>query len=123
MIHKAAWVSPDNRTVNQIYHVLPSSRHKSYLLNVRTYRGANVDSDHYLVMGILRARISNIRKTKSDKVIKYNIAKLKDPTSIQRFQYCLDENMRRTENSEDIDAEWNVFREGIKNGGRRNIRN
>lgn len=99
MIHKAAWVSPENRTVNQIDHVLTSSRHKSYLLNVRTYRGANVDSDHYLVMGILLAQKSNFRKTKADKVIKYNIAKLKDPTSIQRFQYCLDENMRRTENS------------------------
>ena len=31
-------------------------------MDVRSYRGANIDSDHYLVIAHLRARISNVNK-------------------------------------------------------------
>jgi hypothetical protein len=38
------------------------ARHMSDLLDVRSYRGGNVDSDHYLVIARMRARISNIKE-------------------------------------------------------------
>ncbi|GFX84863.1 uncharacterized protein TNCV_4996951 [Trichonephila clavipes] len=58
-IHKITWRSPDGSTCNQINHFLVDSRHKSHTLDVRTYRRANLDSDHFLVMAKVRARISN----------------------------------------------------------------
>ncbi|XP_055714419.1 uncharacterized protein LOC129808671 [Phlebotomus papatasi] len=57
-VHKATWTSPDGITSNQIDHVLIDRRHRTSLMNVRTYRGANIDSDHYLVGAVFRARIS-----------------------------------------------------------------
>ncbi|XP_035903140.1 craniofacial development protein 2-like [Anopheles stephensi] len=47
--YKATWVPADEVTSNQIDHVLISRRRQSSLLNVRTYQGTNIDSDHYLI--------------------------------------------------------------------------
>jgi hypothetical protein len=50
-IHIASWKSPTGTHRNQIEHVLTDGRHQSNLLDVRVFRGPNMDSDHYLVMG------------------------------------------------------------------------
>ena len=47
-IHKFTWKSPDGRTTNQIDHVTVNNKWRRSLLNVRVYKGADVNSDHYL---------------------------------------------------------------------------
>ncbi|MBN3318165.1 CFDP2 protein, partial [Atractosteus spatula] len=47
-IHKEGWRLPNRATQNQIDHVLIDTRHRSDILDVRSYRGANIDSDHFL---------------------------------------------------------------------------
>jgi endonuclease/exonuclease/phosphatase family metal-dependent hydrolase len=61
-IHKTTWKSSDGQTMNQIDHILIDMRHKSNVMDVRSFRGANIDSDHFLVISKLRARISNCKK-------------------------------------------------------------
>jgi hypothetical protein len=63
-IHNAMWKSPNGTHRNQIDHVLMDGRHRSNLLDVRVFRGPNVDSDHYLVIGKMRGRICNANKEK-----------------------------------------------------------
>ena len=41
-IHKVTLVSPDRRTLNQIYHIAISGKWKTSLLDVRNRRGADV---------------------------------------------------------------------------------
>ena len=48
-IHKATWCSTDQFTGKQIDHVVIDRRHLSSVLDVRTFRGVTIDSDHYLV--------------------------------------------------------------------------
>jgi len=55
-IHKHTWVSPDGRYISQIDHVLIKNRYKSNITNVKSYREADVDSDHYLVIIILSSQ-------------------------------------------------------------------
>jgi hypothetical protein len=54
------------------------ARHMSDLLDVRSYRGGNVDSDHYLAIARMRARISNLKKLRGERIRKFCISKLQD---------------------------------------------
>lgn len=103
-IHKATWKHPNGRTNNQIDHVLISARHKSNLLDVRTYKGANVDSDHFLVASRLRFKISNAGKTKRSKITKFNTSKLQVPETKMEFQTTL--NRIAQCDTHDINSQW-----------------
>jgi endonuclease/exonuclease/phosphatase family metal-dependent hydrolase len=56
-IHKYTWTSPDGKTHNQIDHILIDRRRHSSILDVRFFRGADCDSDHYLVVAKVRERL------------------------------------------------------------------
>jgi hypothetical protein len=53
-IHKHTRTSPDGVTPNQISHVLIDKRWHSNILYVRSFRGADCDTDHYLIVAKLR---------------------------------------------------------------------
>jgi len=57
-IHKYTWASPDGKTHNQIDHVLIDRRWHSSVLDVRSFRGADCDIDHYLVIAKVRERLA-----------------------------------------------------------------
>jgi hypothetical protein len=56
-MHKATCVSPDGQTTIHINHILIDREQATSIVNVRTYRGANYDSDHYLGKGMYKSRI------------------------------------------------------------------
>jgi hypothetical protein len=61
IIHKTTWKSLDGKTENQIDHLLIDKIHLSNLMDGSSYRGANVESNHYLVGIKLRAGMSNAK--------------------------------------------------------------
>ena len=56
--HKATWVFPDKLTENQIDHVMVRQRYRSSLQDVRVRRGADIRSDHHLVVTKIKMRLS-----------------------------------------------------------------
>jgi hypothetical protein len=48
-IHKETWSSPDGTTSNQTDLVMIDSRHATDILDVKSCRAADCDSDHYMV--------------------------------------------------------------------------
>ena len=56
-IHKATWRSPDHRTENQIDHICISRKFRRSCRDVRVRRGADVSSDHHLVVTAVRLRL------------------------------------------------------------------
>ncbi len=79
-IHQATWVSPDGVTRNQIDHCLVDGRHFSDVINVKVRRGANVDSDHFLVVVDVRARIDRAQTARAQATKRFAANKLKDPS-------------------------------------------
>jgi hypothetical protein len=49
-IHKYTWMSPDGKTHSQIDHILVDRRRHLNVLDVRSFRAADCDADHYLVV-------------------------------------------------------------------------
>ncbi|XP_055388146.1 uncharacterized protein LOC129616516, partial [Condylostylus longicornis] len=107
-IHKGTWKIPGTNLANQIDHVLISTRWSSSIIDVRSCRGANCDSDHYLVKTILRQRISNVAKNRGVRRVKWDSDKLKDNEITQQFQNSVKNLMHETDYIfENIDDEWN----------------
>jgi hypothetical protein len=57
-IHKYTWMSPDGKTHNQMNHILVYRHRHSNVLDVRSYKTADRDSDHYLVVANVRERLT-----------------------------------------------------------------
>ena len=60
-IHKATWISPNHVTENQIDHICISRKFRSWQ-DVRMMRGANVSSDHHLLMTAVKFRLKRFTK-------------------------------------------------------------
>ena len=60
-IHMVTWKSPDRRTTNQIDHGIARDKWRRSLHNLRVYKGADVNSDHYLLKATIRLKC---RRTK-----------------------------------------------------------
>jgi endonuclease/exonuclease/phosphatase family metal-dependent hydrolase len=102
-IYLGTWKIPGANEVNQIDHVLTSARHASSIIDVRSFRGPNCDTDHYLVKVKIRERIANVQKSMGVKKERWNIDKLKEEKERQEYQRALTRKLQ--ENKMGIDEE------------------
>jgi endonuclease/exonuclease/phosphatase family metal-dependent hydrolase len=78
-IHKYTWIFSDGKTHNQIDHILIDRRRHSSILDVRSFRGADFDSDHYLVAANARERLAvGKRMVKKMDVERFNLKQLNE---------------------------------------------
>ena len=71
-IHKDTWTSPDGKTHNQIDHVSTDRRWHSSILDVLSFRGADCDTDHYLVVAKVRERLAVIKQAQKFDAERFN---------------------------------------------------
>ena len=75
-IHKAIWVSPDQRTENQIDHVCISRKFRRSLEDVRVLRGVDISSDHHLLLAVMKLRLKIFHKNDGYRRPKYQVSLL-----------------------------------------------
>jgi hypothetical protein len=98
-IHKHNWTSPDGVTHNQIEHVLIDKRRHSNLLDVRSFRGADCDTDHYLVVAKLRERISVSKRARQNfDLERFDLRKLDDVEVKKKHQVGISNTFAALEN-------------------------
>jgi len=59
-ILKYTWTTPDGKRHNQIDQIFRDERGHSVTFDVPSFRGANCDIDHYLVLANVRQKLSII---------------------------------------------------------------
>jgi endonuclease/exonuclease/phosphatase family metal-dependent hydrolase len=57
-IHKYTWTSSDGKTHNQLDHILIDRRWHASILDMRPFRGADCDTDHFVVVAKVRERLA-----------------------------------------------------------------
>jgi hypothetical protein len=80
-IHKFTWTSPDGKTRNQIGHILIDRR-----LDVRSFRGADRDTDQYLVVAEIRERLAVSKQTMYNfHMERFNLKKLSEVEGKEQY--------------------------------------
>jgi len=114
-IHKHTWVSPDACTKNQIDYMAMCGKFRS-ALDTCAFCGADVNSDHHLVIAKIKLRLCRVEKNKN-RLRKYNTAKLKVPEVAQSFKIelrdrfsCLsdDEANNSDDHAQDVENDWKI---------------
>ena len=106
-------VSPDNITENQIDHIAISKRFRKSLLDVRNKRGADIGSDHHLMIANFRFKILAAGKKFETRGKKYNVQKLQKPSIREGFILELKNRflVLSTQNEDtDIEASWKAIK-------------
>jgi hypothetical protein len=118
-IHKYTWTSPDGKTHNQIDHILVDRRRDSNVLDVRSFRAADCDSDHYLVVvAKVRERLSvNKQKSHRFNMERFNLKRLNDVESKEQFRVEVSHRFAALEDLDtevEINSAWETIRENVK---------
>ncbi len=111
-IHKTTWISPDTKTRNQIDHITVARRWRKSMIDVRAYRGADIASDHQLVIAKFRVKIARATRIDQLRNKRYNIKKLKDPQVIREFSTKLTNRFQALSEIDDgtVEKKWEMVK-------------
>ena len=107
-IHKLTWNSPDGKTSNQIDHIVINGKWRRSVQDTRVYRGADVFSDHHLLVVTIKLKL---RKTKTEGSTRkhIDISKLKCPKINPQFVLDLKNHFSALADTSDVDTKWNTI--------------
>jgi len=108
----------DGKTYNQIDHVLIDRRWYSNVLDVRSFWGAECDTDHYLVIAEVRKRLA-VRKQAAQRLVRqrFKLSKLNDLEVRKEYQIDIKNRFAALDNmneEEDVNRTWENIKENIK---------
>lgn len=88
-IHKATWISLDLSTENQIDHFCITKKFRRSLQDVRVRRGADVASDHHLLVARIKLKLRRNYTGETNQRQKFNMALLGDSTKREEYKLTL----------------------------------
>jgi hypothetical protein len=96
--------------LDKIDHISISNKWKKSLLNVRSYRGADIDSDHHLVIAEVQMKVARVKHNHDSNTRKMDYQKIHDQDTLElrnRFA-LLQDGFIRQEADTDVNTKWNT---------------
>ena len=113
-IHKVTWISPNFRVKNQIDHVLIEDKHCKAIRDCRSYRGAEADSEHTLVMTKLKQDLPEKRKIRRERQC-YNVERLQDNEIAKKLEKEINAKLETQSSNNTIEGKWNEINTAMTN--------
>ena len=110
-IYKKTWRSPDSITKNEIDYIPINNRWTSGLSDVGVYGGADIGSDHPLLMSTYRLRLK--RKKECRPIRPVAVEKLKDTTIAEQFKIKIENQFQLLQDVVDIEDQWTGFKNTV----------
>ena len=112
-IHKATWRHPDQHTENQIDHITFARKYRRCFEDVKVRRGADVGSDHNLVIAKVKLKLKKNWADKTSQRVRFDTTLLKNPVKKEEFRINLSNRWQVLQGLEedDVNEKWL----GIKN--------
>ncbi|VDO79852.1 unnamed protein product [Schistosoma margrebowiei] len=88
-ILKATWISLDHTTGDQIDQICINKKFQRLMEDVRTSRGADIASDHHLVVAKLKLKLKKNWTIGQTTLPRFNTAFLRDTNKINEFKIAL----------------------------------
>ena len=107
--HIYTWVSPGDRARNQIDYIIFSQRYRSAVSKVKTYPGADANSDHVPVVATVKLHFKTLKTLKH--IPKFSINALKEENVREQFCQAVMEGLDEFEPS----ASSETQRSNLKN--------
>ena len=104
-IHKLTWISPDGNVKNEIDHVLVNWRWKHSLHDVTVKRGADVGSDHHLLLATVKLQLRRNPTKAYECRQRYSIARLRNPDISKKFSVAVKNKYEALSNT-DVESAW-----------------
>jgi hypothetical protein len=103
-IHLGTWISPDQQTINQIDHVMVSKEKMRIIHDVRSKRGYNCDSDHFLIQIKIKQKLM-IDKNRQTLKRKWDRQSLNQKEKISQYQEKIHSKLQEIREETDINQD------------------
>jgi hypothetical protein len=91
------------------------ARHASNIIDVRSYRGADCDSDHFMVKIKYRPKIAILNKSTGGRNTRFDTQKFKYVSIYKDYQSTIKDHITRqsAHDQNDIDQKWTFIKESM----------
>ena len=118
-IHKITRLSPDQNTASQIDHkIINANKKKGVIEDVKTMRGPNIESDHFLVKAVIKQKLIIMYKKKSKPALKWNKINLQNPSKLKEYRSLLHTKLMDFVPKQEINVEWGQIKTAIVDAAR-----
>ncbi|KAL6481095.1 hypothetical protein MHYP_G00091750 [Metynnis hypsauchen] len=111
-IHKYTWTSNTPSKVRaQLDHIIINKRWKRSLQDCRTFRGADISSDHELLIGVVKMKLA--RPKHGGQSRRFAIYKLNDPLIKATFEKEVTEELSGDREVRGVEEDWQSISDGL----------
>ncbi|KAK9680392.1 hypothetical protein QE152_g39128 [Popillia japonica] len=119
-IHKGTWLAPNKKYVNQIDHVLIQKQHTKKVIDVRSYQGADADTDHFLVIATFKQSQNKKRKGDTREYHQIKLNELQEPQIKEKYEKEVEKILAQTE-QENIHSRWKQIEDAMTEAAEKTI--